>query len=223
MKIKKIFKYLVAHTYKPLLVKYLSKTRTYVYQGIRLDIPPEVFHPAFFFSSKLLLRYISRQKLRQKSLLELGAGSGLISFFAARQGADVTATDINPVAIQFLRRNQQNNQIPLKVIHSDMFSEIPLQTFDIIAINPPYYKRKPETDADYAWYCGENGEYFEKLFKGLARYMHADSLVLLILCDACDLHMVYEMAERQLLQILCVQTKKNLLENNFILKIEQVL
>lgn len=219
---RKIFKYLVANTYKPLLVKYLSKTRTYFYRGIRLDIPPQVFHPAFFFSSKLLLRYIGQQNLQNKSLLELGAGSGLISFFAARRGADVTATDINPVAVKYLEKNRQINQADLKIIQSDMFSKIPLQPFDIIAINPPYYKKKPVTDADYAWCCGENGEYFEQLFSGLAGYMHRDSLVLLTLCDACDIHMVHAMAGRGRFHMFCVQTKQNVLEKNFILKIEKV-
>lgn len=220
--LRNLFKYFLTHTYKPLLVRYLSVTRYYTYRGIRLFIPPEVFHPAFFFSSRLLLNYISRQSLHKKTFLELGAGSGLISFFAAKNGASVTATDINPVAIEYLEKNRQANNVQVSIIHSDLFNNIPVQLFDVIAINPPYYKKQPKIYADYAWYCGENGEYFENLFKKLAGYMNSRSNVLLILCDGCDLEMIYDMAKKQQFRLICKQTTRTLLEKNFILKVEQV-
>lgn len=154
------------------------------------------------------------------SFLELGAGSGLISIFAAGRGARVTATDINPVAIQYLEKNRQLNLTNIGIIQSDLFEHIPSQEFDIIAINPPYYKREPQTYAEHAWYCGENGEYFERLFHTLPDYMHAQSVVLLILSDACDLVMISGMAGKYGCRLNCVYTKRNLLEKNFIFKIE---
>jgi hypothetical protein len=42
--------------------------------------------------------------------------------------------------------------------------------FDIIVINPPYYKKDPGSYSDYAWNCGSNGEYFKKLFTQLRGY-----------------------------------------------------
>jgi release factor glutamine methyltransferase len=42
--------------------------------------------------------------LKNKHVLELGAGSGLIAIKAAKEGALVTATDINPVAIEYLHK-----------------------------------------------------------------------------------------------------------------------
>src|SRR5215211_7730752 len=98
--VQTIVKYLVANTYKPLLVKYLSRNRQYSSHGIHLEIAPQVFHPGFFFSTKLLMRSLSN--LQNKTLLELGAGSGLISMHAERQGAIATASDINAVAIEYL-------------------------------------------------------------------------------------------------------------------------
>src|SRR4029078_3746499 len=95
-----LVKYIVSTTYRPLLVKYLSKTRIYSCKGITLEIPPQVFHPGFFFSTRFLLRYIEKDRFRHRTVLELGAGSGLLSIYAARKGAMVTATDINPVAVE---------------------------------------------------------------------------------------------------------------------------
>jgi release factor glutamine methyltransferase len=217
---QKTIRYITSRLYKPLLVRYLSSTRTYVYKGIRLLIPPAVFHPGFFYSTRLLLRHIGRQPLQGRSLLELGAGSGLISLFAAQKGATVTATDINQTAIEYLFSNSSRNSLPIEVIRSDLFSHIPVQTFDIIAINPPYYRKQPRTSAEYAWYCGENGEYFRGLFKGLAKYTHGRTTTWMILNDASDLDMVRNLATEYGWGLTCVWTKRNWLERNFIFKVE---
>lgn len=211
---------MVAATYKPLLVRYLSRTQTYSYKGIRLEVPPQVFHPRFFYSTRLLLRYIRHMPLQQKKVLELGAGSGLIAIDAAQKGADVTASDINPVAIEYLKRNQQYNHVALTIIHSDLFKDIPPQTFDLILINPPYYKKQPVTHADYAWYCGEQGEYFQQLFKYLKNYMHTATDVMMTLCDGCDRDMIFAFATQYGFQMQCIYTQHTLLEKNFIYKIE---
>ncbi|MEI9943397.1 MAG: 50S ribosomal protein L11 methyltransferase [Chitinophagaceae bacterium] len=101
-----VFKKIVAKTYKPVLEKYLSKKRIYRYGDIRLEVPPEVFSPWFFFRvTQLLLQSILRLPLKHKQFAELGAGSGLIAILAAKEGADVWATDINPVALQYLQSN----------------------------------------------------------------------------------------------------------------------
>jgi release factor glutamine methyltransferase len=218
---KTALKHIVAHTYRPLLIKYLSKTRSYRYGDIKLEISPQVFHPGFFFSTKLLLNYIKRFPLQGKHFLEPGCGSGLISIYAAKQGADVTATDINPIAIEFLRKNAEQNNVELKIILSDLFKNISEQKFDIIAINPPFYKKQPVSELEYAWFCGENGEYFSGLFSELNNYIHPGSEVWMILFEGCDLEMIGNMASRNGFEMLCVYTRKNLLERNFIYKIER--
>ena len=216
-----VLKHIVAHTYKPLLVKYLSKTRMYRYKDIQLAIAPEVFHPGFFFSTKLLLQYISKLSLHKKNFLELGCGSGLISIAVAKKGAKVTATDINEVAVDFLKKNSRQNKVELQIIQSNLFQDIPKQQFDIIAINPPYYKKLPVTIKDHAWFCGENGEYFSTLFDSLDNYIHADTEVLMVLFESCDMEMINGFAAKNGFVLTCVYSKKNILEKNFIFKIEK--
>ena len=218
---RQTIKHITTHLYKPLLVKYLSATRMYTCKGIRLVIPPAVFHPGFFFSTRLLLRYIAKLPLKDKTFLELGAGSGLIAMYAAREGAQVTASDINQMAIHSLEMNSRSNHISLTVIHSDLFTGIPLQRFDMIAINPPYYKKQPKTPAEYAWYCGEQGEYFQQLFSSLQWYMHSQSIVLMVLSDGCDLEMIKGMAASNGFRLHCVLEKRNWLETNFIFRVEK--
>jgi release factor glutamine methyltransferase len=216
-----LIKHIVSATYKPLLVKYLAKTRTYSYKGIYLEIPPQVFHPGFFFSTKLLLRYISKEHLSHKTFLELGAGSGLLSIYAAKKGASVVATDINPVSIGCVNLNAEENAVEVKTILSDVFDNVSPQNFDYILINPPYYRKKPSSFREYAWYCGENGEYFQKLFKGLADFVDEDSEVIMVLCDGCDLQMIRYLAEKNSFSMKCVLTYTAIMERNYIFKIEQ--
>jgi release factor glutamine methyltransferase len=217
---KTAIKYIVGTTWQPLLKIYLAKTRSYSYQNIRLHIPSSVFHPGFFYSTHLLLDQLKKFPLENKKLLELGAGSGLISIYAAQRAAVVTATDINPTAVKFLYHNCDANHVRLTVIESDLFERLRPQAFDIIAINPPYYKKQPHSFADYAWFCGENGEYFEQLFSGLKNYMHSETMVLMVLCDGCDIEMIKGLAREKGYSMQSIYTKKNMLETNFIYRIQ---
>lgn len=193
----------------------------YRYKDIRLSISPQVFHPGFFFSTKLLLKYINTLPLYEKHFLELGSGSGLISIAAAKKNAKVTALEINPVAIAFLKKNCSINNVKMDIIESDLFSNMPEKQFDIIAINPPYYKKKPVTAIDHAWYCGEKGEYFSTLFHELHEFIHKDTEILMVLFEGCDMDMILGYASKNGYTLNCVHHKKNMLENNFIFKIEQ--
>jgi release factor glutamine methyltransferase len=217
-----VIKHIVANTYKPLLARYLSKTRLYKYKDLRLEIPSEVFHPGFFFSTQMLLHYINKIPLNKKEFMELGCGSGLISMVAAEKGATVTATDINPVAVEFVRKNCLQNKLSLKILQSDLFDDIPEKKYDIIAINPPYYKKDPLTAKDHAWFCGAKGEYFERLFASLDSYIHADTETLMVLFDGCDMKMINRFATANNFILQCVQSKQNMLEKNFIYKIEKI-
>jgi len=213
-------KYIVGSTWQPLLKRYLSKTRSYRYKNIRLQVPSSVFHPGFFFSTHLLLDQIKEVPLHNKRLLEPGAGSGLLSIHSAKKGAIVTATDINPVAIECLKENCRINNVEMDIVKSDLFDEIPSQLFDIILINPPYYKKDPGSYSDYAWNCGSNGEYFEKLFAQLGSYIYSDTRILMVLCDGCDLEMITQMAAENGYRMNLLFSKKNMIEKNFIYSIE---
>ncbi|MBM4267737.1 MAG: methyltransferase [Deltaproteobacteria bacterium] len=84
---------------------------------------------------------------RGKRVLEIGTGSGIISVYAAVLGASkVVATDIDPNAIESLRRNAErfgkSDVVEGRLVpESDIsaYSVIqPGEQFDIIVSNPPY-------------------------------------------------------------------------------------
>ena len=118
MNIRHLLRPIIFRIVKPLLWRYLSRERSYRYRDIRMTIRPGVFHPGFFFSTRLLLDFLAQHDLGGKTLLELGAGSGLIAIHSARRGARVTASDINPAAVQSIRENAAANSAELTVVDS---------------------------------------------------------------------------------------------------------
>ena len=173
---------------------YLSKKRTYRYQNLIVEVKPGVFHPGFFFSTQMLLRFAAAQPLKDTTVLELGAGTGLISIQSARMGAIVTATDISLAAIEGIRANSIANQVSITVVHSDLFKNLEGCKFDWIFINPPYYARSPMKEQDHAWYCGEHYEYFIEFFKNLSSHVTSTSQVIMVLSDVCNLKAIFHIA-----------------------------
>ena len=173
---------------------YLSKPREFKYQGMCISVSPRVFHPGFFFSTRFILEFLGTQNLSGKKLLDLGCGSGIISIFSQKRGASVTAVDINKTAVQNTIENSFKNHTKISAFVSDLFGSIPPTLFDWIVINPPYYPADPKTEEENAWNCGQNHEYFERLFIGLGNYIHPESKVLMILSDVCDLKTIFEIA-----------------------------
>ena len=218
---RRVVKYLVSIAVRPALVRYLSATRSYRYRNIVLQVPPEVFHPGFFFSTKLLLRYLCSRPLRDRSVLELGAGSGLIAIALARLGSVVMATDINDTALARLEETAAANGVLLDIRRSDLFEALEGKRFSIIAINPPYYKGTPRNERELAWYCGPHGEYFARLFAQLEAHIFPDSEVLMVLSDGCDLGLIRSHAGKNGFALHCVQRRSNVLETNYIFRIEK--
>ncbi len=177
----------VGRTWKPFVTWYLRKPRVFRYRDISVTVKPGIFHPGFFFSTKLLLAFLEELPLTGMKFLEMGCGSGLVSIVAAKKGAVVTTVDISPDAIACTKQNAEANHVKITVLQSDLFASIPPQRFNIIAVNPPYYKKQPLTDAAHAWYCGENLDYFHGFFRQAKNFVHGTTRIIMVLSDECDL------------------------------------
>ena len=209
---RKIFKRIISFFLVPLTRWYLRKERQYTCRNIRVIVFQGVFHPGLFYSTKFLIDYILTQPLKNKSLLELGCGTGLLSVIAKQNGAIVTATDLSEKAIENVTLNAKRNQVEIEIIHSDLFDRVDQRPFDWIVINPPYYARKIKTEAELAWHCGEEFEYFEKLFWSLRNYMHSTTRAIMVLTLGCDLDKIVEIARKRNFRFELLQEKNVLFD-----------
>lgn len=197
---------------------YYSRPRTFCYDTICIKVHPDVFPPQLTLSTKILLEFIKELEFKDKSFLELGCGSGIISLLAAKKGANVSASDVNQTALAFLETNASKNSLKLKIIYSDLFDNLKNQTFDYIIINPPYYPKKPNNIKEHAWFCGENFDYFEKLFVQLTIYL-ASGNCYMILSQDCEIEKIKAIAFRNAMTFELVFEKKSLVETNYLFRI----
>lgn len=195
MRIRPFLKPILNRILPPVTRWYLRRPRTFRKEGLEVVVYPGVFHPGMYFSTQYLLKSMKDLDWKGKTVLELGAGSGFLSLWLARQGAKATASDINEIAVEKLKENAARNGVELECIHSDLFSGLSSRRFSFVLVNPPYYPGTPSTPEEYAWYCGEGFEYFQRFFSGLGEVLQTDGRAWMVLSEDCDLQRIREVAE----------------------------
>ena len=90
-----------------------------------------------------LAKQVEEMPLAGKRILEIGCGLALASLVAHRRGADITASDIHPLAETFLLENIALNQMrPLPYAHEDWAGpDSELGGFDLIIGSDLLYER----------------------------------------------------------------------------------
>ena len=74
----------------------------------------------------------NRRPLHSKSVLDFGAGSGILGIAASLMGAQVWAVEVDPDALENARENAVHNRVTEKICFSQV---LPAQKFDLILAN----------------------------------------------------------------------------------------
>lgn len=156
--------------------------------GVPLIVLPEVFNPVLLRTGEFLAHtVVGLGSLKGQNVLDMGTGSGVGAVFAARQGATVTAVDINPEAARCARLNVLLNRLEdrVEVLQGDLFAPVNGRQFDLVLFNPPYHRGRPKGSLDHAW-RGE--DVFERFAAGLGEVLRPGGRALLVLSSDgnCD-------------------------------------
>lgn len=152
------------------------------YKGIPYQTHPEVYEPAedtFLFAENL-------QVERRDHILEIGTGTGLIAIIVSRQCRTVTATDVNPQAIDCAVKNIITNKAyNVKLKQGDLFEPVQNEKFDLILFNTPYLPTSEEEmvddELDAAWDGGEDGrKVIDQFLEGLKDHLKPSGRVQLV-------------------------------------------
>ena len=85
----------------------------------------------------LLMRAVPARRLsRNRTLLEVGTGSGTIALRVAAAGTRVVATDIDRAALRHVRSLARERGFSVDLVRADLLRG--LRKFDRILFNPPY-------------------------------------------------------------------------------------
>jgi methylase of polypeptide subunit release factors len=132
-------------------------------------------------------RIMHTSLVKDKAVLEIGTGSGLLSLCCLRSGAArVTATDVNRAAIDNAAYNAGllgfDNRLDLRLVSLDdpgAFSVVgDSEKFDVIISNPPWEDGQPTSIDKYALY-DEGFLLMRSLFRGMSDHLKPDGKVLL--------------------------------------------
>ncbi len=131
------------------------------------------------------------REINAQRVLDVGTGSGCISIALARNVPDfnLVAVDRSSAALNIARQNATKHGVAeqIKFIESDLFSNVPLATFDLIIANLPYipsetlrtldvYTREPSLALD----GGIDGlDLIRHLLADAPRYIAPKGLILL--------------------------------------------
>jgi release factor glutamine methyltransferase len=195
--IRRILRYTWLPLYRHWALRYVQLTRIWNYRGLKISVPPGVFHPGIYFSTPIFLDFLSRQSLTGQRVLDVGTGSGAIALWAARLGAAVTAVDLNSLAVDTARQNAALNGLSLSVYHSDLLTALPEQQFDYLLVNPPYYPRSANNTTELAFFAGEQLEYFVRFFTETAPFCHENTIIWMILSEDCDWNTIAAAAQKE--------------------------
>lgn len=101
----------------------------------------EVYRPSD--DTFLLAKAVAAEVKAGETFLEVGCGAGLVSLVAARAGAKVTCTDLNPHAVEVAVHNARENKLKVHAVATDLLQGLS-GPFDVVAFNPPYLPTTPE-------------------------------------------------------------------------------
>jgi release factor glutamine methyltransferase len=119
-----------------------------------------------------------------KSVLEMGAGSGIIAITLANQGHIVTAADISPKAVSLIWHNATINNVQMEIVMSDLFENVHGK-YDTILFNPPYLPVEGESPQ---WSGGKDGfAVTGKFLKHAHEYLNPGGNIYIILSDLTDI------------------------------------
>ncbi|XP_040213298.1 protein N-lysine methyltransferase METTL21A [Rana temporaria] len=108
--------------------------------------------------------------LQGRSMIELGAGTGLVGIVAALLGADVTVTD-REVALEFLKTNVHDN-LPADLLHK-------------ISVKPLEWGKGLENFSTFDVIVGADIIYLEETFQDLLKtilHLSSENTVILLSC-----------------------------------------
>jgi len=143
-----------------------------------------VFAPVRGEYVTLVAQALSRRALGGRAAFDVGTGTGVLAFLAARAGARVRATDADPRAVACARENAQRLGLAdlVEVEEADLF---PPGRADLVLCNPPWIPAEPLGPLDGAVY-DPGCRFLSAFVAGLADHLAPGGEGLLVISDLAE-------------------------------------
>jgi len=197
------------YTSENYLKKVRNHTEPYTAEIIDKEIVifPNVMSPKYDRSAQMIVSMMPNQN--GKDVLEIGCGTGVLSLFSVFQGAkNITAVDINPIAIENTKENfNKYNLTNTRVIRSDLFSEVQ-GIFDTIIFNAPFHRHKAKDLLELGTY-DYNYETLTRFFSQASKFLKKKGEILLGFANTGNNDLVHSLIDKNGYFIENFQTYEN--------------
>jgi release factor glutamine methyltransferase len=154
---------------------------------------PGVYPPSV--DSALLSRQVIRELGAQpdRTVVELCAGSGIASIYAALAGAVVCAVDDRAEAVRAVAANAARNGVDVGAVQADVRVWTPMQPVDLLVANPPYVPAPHDTVDGHAWDAGPEGRaVLDVIVDRAPEILSAEGVLLLVFSDIAGVAEVFD-------------------------------
>lgn len=139
-------------------------------------LPVDVYTPSE--DTHLMIDALHTLSLRDKEVLDVGTGSGVLGLVCAQMGTQVTVVDIEDSALKNAEAAARKLNLTIKAIKSDIFSNV-ASRFDIVLFNPPYLPSDEVRDRTVDG-GPEGRELADRFLKELPLHLKKDGFALLL-------------------------------------------
>jgi len=160
-----------------------------------------IYEPAE--DSFIILKHV-KDYSKDKKVLDLGTGSGILAREAKKYAKEVTASDIN----------KECELKDIEFIQSDLFENIN-ERFDLIIFNPPYLPKDEREDEESALSTtgGVKGyEVTEKFLKEVRDHLNPKGKILLLFSSLTDKEKVDALMEQNGFNFKILESRKIMFE-----------
>jgi SAM-dependent methyltransferase len=152
--------------------------------GARVHPHYGVFAPVRGEYADLVAEALAGRDLSGRTAFDVGTGTGVLAFLAARRGARVVATDVEPRAVACARDNAARLGLEglVEVREADLFPEGPA---DLVLCNPPWIPAEPHGPLDRAVY-DPGSTFLSRFVAGLPDHLAPGGEALLVVSDLAE-------------------------------------
>jgi methylase of polypeptide subunit release factors len=143
-----------------------------------------VFAPVRGEYVELVAAELAGRDLTGRRVFDVGTDTGVLAFLAARRGASVVATDVEPRAVACARENAERLGLTAAVEVREV-SLFPEGRADLVLCNPPWIPADAHTPLERAVY-DPGGRFLSAFLAGLPAHLAPGGEALLVLSDLAE-------------------------------------
>jgi SAM-dependent methyltransferase len=157
-------------------------------KGLMVDVLGDKIYPLYGVWMPTTQEYLNLFKeyldadIPEGPALDIGCGSGILSFLMAKKGIEVVAVDKNYWAVECTRLNAGRLGLKVRTYQLNELNDIETSSLNTIVSNPPWLPVKASSSLDNGVY-DPKGEMLLGTFKTAKRFLTENGRLLLIYSD----------------------------------------